>query len=313
MSVRRVAVTAGLLIVAYALAFVFLVDGSEFPQMGAGTIAVLVLAMVVQLGALWMFGELFRHGVAATGRHITTGLGFRAALVGATVARLLPVGGAVTPVAMAWTVRARAPGAGGAAVRATGLNYGGLLMTTGACLLIVSTHPSVQSWGQGLAVFAVLALVAGLVVLVAASRLGSLGDLLPKRLRRRFGAELMDLPIDLRSHGYLWTRVGAEMAVLALVLGTFGIHLGVAQLVAAFGISQIAAGIPGTPGGAGFAEAGLIGSLAVFGVGAAVAPVLIFRIISYWVPAGAGLLAGTAAFVRSPENLNGHEHHVHAA
>ena len=57
-----------------------------------------------------------------------------------------------------------------------------------------------------------------------------------------------------------------------------------------FGVSQIAAGIPGTPGGIGFAEAGLIGSLAFFGVdpAVAVAPVLVFRVVHYWLPAGAG-------------------------
>lgn len=310
---RKVAVTAAVLIIAYALAFVFLVDSSELPSLGLGTLAVLVLATVIQLGGLWMFGELFRHGIEATGRRIPTGLGFRAALVGATVARLLPVGGAVTPVAMAWTVRDRASGAGGAAVRATGLNYGGLLVSTGASLLIASRGPSMLSWGDGLAVASLLALVTGLIVLVGASRLGSLGDLLSERLRRKFGNGLIDVPLDLRSHGYLWARLAAEMVVLGLVLATFGIDLGIAQLVAAFGLSQIAAGIPGTPGGAGFAEAGLVGALALFGVGGAVAPVLIFRIISYWVPAGAGLLAGSAAFVRSSGSVKDHERPVHPA
>lgn len=303
-SPRRLAVTAGLLVLVYVLAFTFLVDGADLPSLTGWTLSVLALATLIQLGALWLFGELFRHGVEATGRTITARLGFRAALVGATVARLLPVGGAVTPVAMAWAVRDEAPGAGGAAVRATGLNYGGLLVATGACLLIVSANPPMEGWSEGLALGALLSLVTGLIVLVGASRLGSLGDLLPERLRRRFGKGMIDLPIDWRSHGYLWARVGAEMAVLGLVLATFGIHLGAAQLVAAFGISQIAAGIPGTPGGAGFAEAGLVGSLTLFGVGAAVAPVLVFRIISYWVPAGAGLLAGTAAFVQSPVGVN---------
>jgi len=310
---RKIAVTLAVLVIAYALAFVFFVDSSELPSLGWRTIAVLGLAALIQLGGLWMFGELFRHGIEATGSRISTGLGFRAALVGATVARLLPVGGAVTPVAMAWAVRDRASGAGGAAVRATGLNYGGLLITTGACLLIASRGPSMESWGDGLAVASLLALVVGLIVLVGASRLGTLGDLLPKRLRRRFGQGLIDVPIDLRSHAFLWARLGAEVVVLWVVLTTFGIDLGIAQLVAAFGLSQIAAGIPGTPGGAGFAEAGLVGALALFGVGGAVAPVLIFRIISYWVPAAAGLLAGSAAFVRSSGSVKEHEHPVHSA
>jgi len=68
-------------------------------------------------------------------------------------------------------------------------------------------------------------------------------------------------------------------------------------------VSQVAAGIPGTPGGIGFAEAGLLGSLAFFGVdpALAVAPVLVFRVVHYWLPAGAGLVAGTSSFLKSAE------------
>ena len=98
----------------------------------------LTLGIASEFGAKWMFGELFREGVIASGLRLQRGSAFRAALVGAGIARLIPAGGAVTPVAMAWTVHDEAPGASGAALRATVLNYGGLLLATGGGFLWAS-------------------------------------------------------------------------------------------------------------------------------------------------------------------------------
>lgn len=303
MSLRRAAFAGGSVLALYLVAFWFLADRSGLPPIGPTTMAMLAVAVVLQMGAVWLFGEMFRDGLRARGRSITTGLGFRAALVGSTVARLLPAGGAVTPVAMAWTVRRQAPDAGGAAMRATGLNYGGLLVATGACLLLVAPTITISPWAETSWIVAAFALVVGMLVLLGASHLGALSRRLPGWFRSRFGRGLADQPVDVRSHGYLWGRVAAEVAVLGVVLAAFGIDLGPAQLAAAFGISQIAAGIPGTPGGAGFAEAGLVGALSVFGVATmtALAPVLLFRVVSYWLPAGAGLVAGTTDFLRSAD------------
>lgn len=301
MSTRSIALMAGVVLVVYAVVFGLTIEPGELPAITPAMVVVLAVAVLLQIGAVWLFGELFRVGIEATGRSISTGLGFRAALVGSTVARLLPAGGAVTPVAMAWTVRREAPGSGAAALRATGLNYGGLLVVTAVGLLVASG--SLTNWQDEVRVMAILSFVIGAVVLTAATRLGSLGRLLPEAIRSRLGPAPVDQPIGLRSHAYVWGRVAAEVVVLGVVLSLFSIDLGWPHVAAAFGVSQVAAGIPGTPGGIGFAEAGLVGALSLFGVAAvtAVAPVLIFRIVSYWIPAGAGLLAGTTVFLRSPE------------
>jgi uncharacterized protein (TIRG00374 family) len=94
-------------------------------------------------------------------------------------------------------------------------------------------------------------------------------------------------------------RITAEAATLGLTLAAFGLHLKPSQTVAAFGASQIVGGLPGTPGGLGLTEAGLVGGLAIFGVPAAVAlgPVLVFRVVSYWIPAAAGLVVGGMTFL----------------
>ncbi|CAN5739650.1 hypothetical protein BH23ACT5_BH23ACT5_16110 [soil metagenome] len=297
---RRVAFFAGLGMVAYVVAAVVLLDRPELPPVGPVTLVILVAAAGVQLLALWFFGELFRQGIAGGGGSVSAGNAYRAALIGATVARLLPAGGAVTPVAMAWAVRQEARGAGGAAVRATVLNFGGLLMGTGIAMSAIAFLNRPVGWEASVTVVGAVALGTGLVVMGGATRLGWLGKRLPAWLRRRLGKTMIDFPPDVRAQGLVWGRLVLEMAVLWMVMSSLGVHLGAAEAAAAFGIAQLAAGIPGTPGGLGFAEAGLVGALALFGFApaATIAPVLVFRIVSYWLPAGAGLAVGSVAFLR---------------
>lgn len=284
----------------YALAFVAFVDHSVFSGLPVTAIFLIAVALAFQIAALWLFGELFRQGVTLTGQSLTPAEAFRAALVGSSTARLLPAGGAVTPVAMSWAVRRETTATGAAAVRATALNYGSLLVATGCCLVLAEASGKLDLPWVGWVVPAAVVAVGG-VVMFTAVRLATVARLLPAPLRRRLADGLVDTPLDLRSVAFLGGRILAETVVLALVLWVFGVELGIVQVGAVFGIAQIASGIPGTPGGLGFAEAGLVGALALFGVAApvAVAPVLVFRLISYWVPAGAGLLAGTSTLWRT--------------
>lgn len=289
----------------YAIALVVVLSTVDLPPLGVGAGIAVVVAALVQLGSVWFFGELFRQGVSASGKTIGVMAGFQAALVGSTVARLLPAGGAVTPVAMAWSVRKGAPGAGGAAVRATALNYSGLLIGTGASVLWLRFRGEVLDWRGSVGTMAGTAIVIGIALMIASTRLGRLRKRLPRWIRGRLGDSMVDHPADLRSQFFMWGRLATEALALLIVMIGFGVELSVLQAAAAFGISQLASGIPGTPGGVGFAEAGLVGALALFGFPAAtvVAPVLAFRIVSYWLPAGAGLIAGSRAFLASPVSV----------
>ena len=66
-----------------------------------------------------------------------------------------------------------------------------------------------------------------------------------------------------------------------------------ALVLLAYGAAQFLSMIPATPGGLGFVEAGLVGLLALAGVdaGAAAVATLGYRLISYWLPLPAGLVA----------------------
>jgi uncharacterized protein (TIRG00374 family) len=89
-----------------------------------------------------------------------------------------------------------------------------------------------------------------------------------------------------------------EAAVLGVTMRAFNLHLTPSQTIAAFGFSQLVGGLPGTPGGLGLTEAGLTGALVFFGFpsAAVLGPVLVFRLVSYWAPALAGLVAGGTSF-----------------
>jgi uncharacterized membrane protein YbhN (UPF0104 family) len=298
---RFVFAVAGTAAALYLGALILALTRLELPPFGALAGLAIAVAAVAQISGKWMFGMLFRHGVRQAQGALSKVAAFRAALVGAGVARLIPAGGAITPVAMAWVVRREAPGSGGAAVRSTVLNYAGLLVGTGICLLWVldrGLHTSLQA---GTLIVALITLATGLLLMFGTGWLGSIASRLPGRLRRALGHTALNHPPGWHSQGWLWGRLAAEATALWLVMEAFGIHLTPTQTFAVFGISQLAGGLPGTPGGIGFTEAGLVGALAAFGFPAeqTVAPTLVFRLVSYWLPALAGLVAGGSAFLKA--------------
>jgi glycerol-3-phosphate acyltransferase PlsY len=270
------------------------------PDLGWYGGALLAAAAATELGAKFVFAELFREGTGVEGTPVSRRGAVRAALVGTGVARLIPIGGAVTPIAMAWAVRDERGGTTGAAVRATVLNYGGLVIATGVGLLWATiSHPPLHA--RGTVGVAGVGLVLGGIGLVGfGTRMRILLPLLPRRFRDRAGSSLVDHAMNGRTWMLLVARVLLEAATLGLTLEAFGRALPPSQVVAAFAGSQLVGGLPGTPGGLGVTEAGLVGFLVYFGVPAAVAagPVLVFRIISYWLPAIGGIAAGGNAFLR---------------
>lgn len=269
-------------------------------SLGVGTVILLLMATGTELGAKVAFGALFAQGTAAAGTPVPLWSGFRAALIGTGVARLIPAGGLITPVAMAWAVRDESEQAAGAAVRATVLSYGGMAGLTGLGLMWVGIlHPPGRGAVTSVIVGSILVAVAAVLIGVG-GRLRRLVGFVPRRFRSRVEALTVDHALDARAWGLLTVRSVLEAATLGFTLIAFGIEMLPSQVVAAFGVSQLVGGLPGTPGGLGVTEAGLVGVLALFGIPAAAAatPVLTFRLISYWIPALGGLAAGGHAYLR---------------
>lgn len=162
------------------------------------------------------------------------------------------------------------------------------------------------------AAMVLVALVAGGVVLVVTDkplrRVGVLAQRLRNRLRRH-SAPMTNLPDRLVSERDLIVRVVGErwkraltaslgkwlldFGVLAVALRAVGADAALSLVLLAYFAAQLLAQIPITPGGLGFVEAGLTGSLALAGVsgGDAVLATLAYRLFSYWLPIPLGGLS----------------------
>lgn len=304
---RTLFVIAAVAAVAYAVVLVISLRRLDLPPFGILAILLLVSATATQLAGQYFFGLLFRHGVVESGGSVSARSAFRAALVGAGVARLIPAGGAVTPVAMAWMARDEARASGGAAMRATVLNYSGLLVGTGIALLWVINRGLFASLEAGTWVLGIIAILVGLVLMFGIRFIGLLGKRLPHRIRERMGPPADSHIPDGQSQLLAWSRLALEAFALFAVMQAFGIHLTPMQTAAAFGAGQLAGGLPGTPGGLGFAEAGLVGALAAFGFDAQISlgPVLVYRVVSYWIPLIGGLVAGGSTFLKETSEVAG--------
>lgn len=304
MSPRRVLIIALVAIVGYAIFGYWVVTNFEIPELSGSALALVIIAVVCQITAKWFFGLLFRESAQRVGEDLRLWSAFKAALVGAGVARLIPVGGAVTPVAMSWTVRDEAEGTAGAAIRATFLNYAGLLIITGVGLLVARpVDERLQIGSISLVVLAPFVLVIGLAVMFGSGKLGTINKYLPEFIRKRLRESMVNHAPGLESQLYIWVRLLLEAAALWLVLLAFGIEVNAFQALAAFGGAQIVGGLPGMPGGLGVTEGTLAVILAAYGfpVATTIAPVLVFRIVSYWLPAALGFLAGGSTFLTSEE------------
>ena len=301
MTPKRVLWIAGISAVLYIGVAVWVVNNFDIPPLSGSALALVVLAGVVQISAKWFFGLLFRESVQGTGGDIRRWTAFKAALVGAGVARMIPAGGAITPVAMSWAIREEADGSTGAGLRTVLLNYSGLLIMTGVGLLLARPRESFQIASISLFVLAPFVLVAGLALMFGSGKLGTLVRFLPRFARQRLEQTTMNHLPGLESQIYIWTRLVLEAGALWLVLYAFGIEVSAFQVVAAFGVSQLVGGLPGTPGGIGMVEGSLAFILSAYGllVATTIAPVLVFRVVSFWLPAALGFVAGGSTFLRS--------------
>lgn len=303
MSPRRVLWIAVAAAIIYIAVGYWVINNFEIPPLRGMAFVLIIVAAVAQIAAKWFFGLLFRESIQEAGGDVKPWSAFNAAMVGAGVARLIPAGGAITPVAMSWTVRDETRGATGAALRTVLLNYAGLLIMTGIGLLLARPRESAQIASISLFVLAPFVLGSGLLLMFGSGKLGTLSKYLPEKLRAKLEASTVDHLPDLESQTYIWARLVLEGSALWLVLTAFGLDVNGFQVAAAFGVGSLAGGLPGTPGGLGVTEIGLAFILAAYGIPGATAavPILIYRVVSYWLPAALGFLAGGSTFLTSDE------------
>lgn len=304
MSPKRVFWIAGIAIVLYAVFGYWVVTNYEIPPLRGAALAIVVLAAICQIAAKWFFGLLFKESIRKTGADVKSWSAFKAALVGAGVARLIPAGGAITPVALSWTVRDEVEeSTTGPGIRTVLLNYAGLLIMAGGGILLERPASSIPVLGTSLFVIAPIVLVIGVALMFGSGRLGSISKYLPGFIREKVESSMINHLPGWESQIYIWARLLLEAAALWLVMQAFGIDVSVLEAIAAYAASQLVGGLPGMPGGLGVTEGALVLILAAYGypAGSTVAPTLVYRVVSYWLPAGLSLLAGGSTFLRSEE------------
>lgn len=105
-----------------------------------------------------------------------------------------------------------------------------------------------------------------------------------------------------RAAGYSVGRALFDYLTLLAAIAAFDADARPALVLLAFTASSLLGMVPVTPGGLGFVEAGLAGTLALAGVSAgdAVGVVLLYRLASFWLPIPAGFVAGVVHRYRFP-------------
>lgn len=104
----------------------------------------------------------------------------------------------------------------------------------------------------------------------------------------------------LRAAGYSVGRALFDYLTLLTAIAAFDSDARASLVLLAFTASSLLGMVPVTPGGLGFVEAGLTGTLALAGVSAgdAVGIVLLYRLVSFWLPIPIGFVAGIIHRVR---------------
>ena len=240
-------------------------------------------------------------------------------LAATAASRVVPGGGAAG-TALQYSMQVR--GGTAPATAASGLTATSLLITGTVFALPALALPAVVLGGRGidhdLARFAwagaaavVLLVGAGFALLRWDAPLRSAGRIVEgvaNRLRRRrepahgLPDRLLrerDLIRDVLASA--WTKAllltagrwAFDYAALLIALAAVDQHPAPSAVLLAFCVAQALALIPLTPGGLGFVEAGLTGTLALAGVtsGAAVVATLAYRLAAYWLPLPAGAVA----------------------
>ena len=96
-----------------------------------------------------------------------------------------------------------------------------------------------------------------------------------------------------RAVGWAAANWVADAAALWVALAAFGYRIGPDGLIVAYGLANVTAAIPVTPGGLGVMEAVLTTALVGFGAprGIAILGVVAWRLVNFWLPIPAGAAA----------------------
>ncbi|HKJ56120.1 MAG TPA: lysylphosphatidylglycerol synthase transmembrane domain-containing protein [Nitriliruptoraceae bacterium] len=314
--VRRLA----MLVPLGALVYVILLGvgdiGSAVDVLRTISPALVAAAVLCEVVAVLTFAMVYRASLHSVGNDIGYAASLETSMSAFTVTQSMPGGGGIAVVVA--TQRMVSKGAGRAHAATAVALANTLRLTT---LVIVVTIAFVASGATNylppvlLAVFGAIlvALATFTWTLLRALRSVEAGQRFVARLERllrrfnvdlsEWAASLQEVAADHPSLGDLsrviaWAAVNwtADVGVLWFILAGLGEPASLGMVLVAFGVQHLAASIPISPGGLGLVEAGMSTALVAMGMPAsvAIAGVLGYRILAYWLP----LMAGIPQYLR---------------
>jgi uncharacterized membrane protein YbhN (UPF0104 family) len=286
-----------------------------------------LVGLAVAVEALWVYAmsQVYRSALMAFGGTVPRLAVLRIAMAAFTLSRILPGGGAAGGAVAARELIA----AGNPALRTvTSMLSSWWISMTGLSALLVggiaaSVASSVMPARYLIApAVALTAFLGGGAALVVAARSPRLHARVARAITRGATRLDPDMAVDtsepvhtnVRITGLLvvfgWGMVVwiTDAAALWLALAAFGWQVNIGVLLVAYGVANFIGALPElTPGWLGVIEASVAVTLAAFGVpeGIAAIAVLVYRLVSYWLPTAAGIPAAVSVLGGQRRTLRG--------
>jgi uncharacterized protein (TIRG00374 family) len=283
-------------------------------ELTAASIPPLVVAGAAQIVVTLLWPQVHLASLRAVGAQLRYPQALNVSLTSFALSHTAPGGGAVgAAIAINRLIAYGVSGpAATASVTLTGLlsvtTIAGVGVAGIAVAVVAGDLPDGALWLAALVLVALVAVAVGIVALLRTPRAGdrlvkALGRL-HARLRERTEGWQRSLRAVTEgsppSTGELARIVGwsglkwtADIASLALVFVAFGLTPRLTLLLVGFGVSQLAAAIPVTPGGVGFVEGGMVAVFVALGVPLSLATTVVlgYRLFETWLPTLAGIPA----------------------
>ena len=289
------------------------------------------IGLLCQVGSLLAYARLSQVSLDAAGVSYFQLL--RVDLATLAVSHVVPAGSAVG-IGLGYRLLTRSGVSSDHAVSGKALQTVGSavvlnLLLGGALVAALLTHGNNPLYAPVAAVGLVLILASGVAAVLIARGEGRLTrwvvrmfERIPKvkaesgaRLVATLAGTIRRLVADRRFLARLvgWAMLNwiSEAFALWCCVKAFGHALGPVGLLVAYGLANVAAAIPITPGGLGIVEGILVPTLVAFntGRGVAVLGVLAFRLMSFWLP----IPVGFASYARLEWTLRHKAHEPHPA
>jgi uncharacterized protein (TIRG00374 family) len=278
----------------------------------------ITIGIVLEAISNLALAEVYRSCLRALGTRLPFLPALGVSMSAFTVSRLVPAGGAMGAVVA--VRRMTALGVAPAVATTSVVLMGTCAMLTLGVLVTLGAVAASFRTGVPASLAAFTAILAGVIAVAVVVVLGGirsdrvraatldLGD----RIAGRFGGSveswrrsldaIAERPPSLRQLGDIgwWSAVNwmLDVAVVWVLFRGAGDPTAIAVVLVGVGVANLGAALPLTPGGIGFVEAGMAGTYVALGTepALAIAIVLVYRVISFWLPA----LAGAPVYLRGP-------------